>query len=80
MKEARPLSVLDTVSRITVSVDDPYRILICLSTIRHETHELRVWDVVSLHHRVQILLEDNLSILILRLHVAACNGHHPTIR
>jgi hypothetical protein len=65
MEEARPLLVLHGNCGITIAVNHPDSIPICLSTIRHESLELRLWNSVPCHDIIQVLSEYHLRSSIL---------------
>jgi hypothetical protein len=57
MEEACPLLVLHGNCGVTIVVNHPDSILVCLSTIRHESLELGLRNTVPCHNIIQILLE-----------------------
>ena len=56
------------------------RIPIGMGAGGHETLEVGIDNAIPLHHIIELLLENDLGITILRLHVTTCNGHDTTIR
>jgi hypothetical protein len=65
MEEARPLLVLHGNCGFTIAVNHPNNILVCLSTIRHESLKLGLRNIVPCHDIIQILPEYHLSSSIL---------------
>jgi hypothetical protein len=65
MEEARPLLVLHGNCGVTTAINHPDSILVCLSTIRHESLELRLWNSVPTHNIIQVLPENHLHSSIL---------------
>jgi hypothetical protein len=65
MEEARPLLVLHGNCGITTAINHPDSILVCLSTICHESLELRLWNSVPIHDIIQVLPENHLRSNIL---------------
>jgi hypothetical protein len=65
MEEARPLLVLHGNCGITTTIYHPDSIPVCLSTIRHESLELRLWNTVPTHDIIQVLPENHLRSSIL---------------
>jgi hypothetical protein len=74
------LPVIHAVIILPVAIYDPSCIPIGLGVVGHETLEVGIDNTIPLHHNIEILLENDLGITILRLHVTACNGHDTTIR
>jgi hypothetical protein len=79
MEEAGPLLVLHGNWGVTTAINHPDCIPVCLSTIRHESLEHRLWNTVPCHYIIQVLPENHLRSTILELHIANRNGHHSTI-
>ena len=69
MKVVRPLTTSHRDLEITTSVDNPNRILVCLSIISNESLELRQRNSMLRYDVVKILLKDNLSVFVLRLEI-----------
>jgi hypothetical protein len=65
MEEARPLLVLYGNCGVTTAVNHPDSILVCLSTIRHESLELRLWNTVPTHDIIQVLPKNHMRSSIL---------------
>jgi hypothetical protein len=65
MEEAGPLLVLHGNCGITTAVNHLDSILVCLSTIRHESLKLRLWNTMPCHDISQILPEYHLRSSIL---------------
>jgi hypothetical protein len=65
MEEARPLLVLHGNCGVTTAINHPDSIPVCLSTIRHESLELRLWNTVPTHDIIQVLPENHLRSSIL---------------
>jgi hypothetical protein len=65
MEEARPLLVLHGNCGVTTTINHPNSIPVCLSTIRHESLELRLWNTVPCYDIIQVLLENHLCSNIL---------------
>jgi hypothetical protein len=55
MEEARPLLVLHGNCGITTAVNHPDSIPVCLSTIRHESLELRLRNTMPCHDIIEVL-------------------------
>jgi hypothetical protein len=51
--------------RLSNAINHPDSIPVCLSTIRHESLELRLWNTVPCHNIIQVLLENHLRSSIL---------------
>jgi hypothetical protein len=79
MEEARPLLVFHGNCGVTTTINHPDNIPICLSTIHHESLELRLWNTVPCQDIIQVLPEYHLRSSILWLHIADRNGHDSTI-
>ena len=79
IKIARPLMVEHKVFDITTIVDNSNRIPFGLNAIRHESLELMQRYAIPSHNMVEILLEDDLSILVLGLEITVWNGHDTLI-
>jgi hypothetical protein len=60
MEEARPLLVLHGNCGVTTAVNHLDSILVCLSTIRHESLELGQRNTVPCHDIIQVLPEYHL--------------------
>jgi hypothetical protein len=65
MEEARPFLVLHGNCGVPTAVNHPDSIPVCLSTIRHESLELWLWNTVPSHDIIQVLLEYHLRSSIL---------------
>jgi hypothetical protein len=65
IEEACPLWVLHGNRGITIVVNHPDSILVCLSTIRHESLELGLRNTVPCHEIIEILPKYHLSSSIL---------------
>lgn len=61
--------------RISRSVDNTHGIPIGLRIICHESFKMRLGISMPSHDVVEVVLEKHLSILVLRLEVAASDGH-----
>ena len=75
VKVANPLTPFHQDFGITRAIDNLHSILISLSTFDHISLELWLWDTIPGHHMINVLLENYLSIHILKLEVVTCNGH-----
>jgi hypothetical protein len=65
MEEARPLLVLHGNCGVTSAINHPDSIPVSLSTIRHESLELWLWNTVPTHDIIQVLPENHLHSNIL---------------
>jgi hypothetical protein len=65
MEEARPLLVLHGNRGVTTAVYHPDSILVCLSTVRHESLELGLRDTMPCHNIIEVLPKYHLSSSIL---------------
>jgi hypothetical protein len=65
IEEARPLLVLHGNCGITTAVNYPNSILVCLSTICHESLKLGLRNTLPCHDIIQVLPEYHLSSSIL---------------
>jgi hypothetical protein len=65
MEEARPLLILHGNCDVTTAINHPDTIPVSLSTICHESLELRLWDTVPCHDIIQVLPENHLHSSIL---------------
>jgi hypothetical protein len=65
MEEARLLLVLHGNCGVTTAINHPDSIPVCLSTIRHESLELWLWNTVLTHDIIQVLPENRLRSSIL---------------
>jgi hypothetical protein len=65
---------------VSGSVYDTHKVLIGLSTIHHETFELRLVYSMPTHDVVKVLPEHELSIFVLRLEITASNGEYTLVR
>jgi hypothetical protein len=65
MEKACPLLVLHGNRGVTSVVNHPDSILVCLSTIHHESLKLRLWNTVPCHDIIEILPEYHLCSSIL---------------
>jgi hypothetical protein len=65
LEEGRPFLVLHGNCGIITAINHPDSILVCLSTIRHESLELRLWNTVPCHDIIQVLPEYHLRSSIL---------------
>ena len=65
MKEVGPLLILHGNCGVTITVNHPNNIRVCLRTIRHESLELGQWNTMPCHDIVQVLPEYHLSRSIL---------------
>ena len=79
VKIARSLTIKHGNLGITATIDNSNCILVGLGAISHETLELWQWYTMSSHDVIEILPEDNLCILVLRLKITTCNGHDTLI-
>jgi hypothetical protein len=79
MEEAGPLLVLHGNHGITTAVYYPDNILVCLSTVHHESLELGLRNTVPCHQIIKVLPKSHMSSSILELHIANRNGHDSTI-
>ena len=75
MEVAGSLASINGDLRISRPVDNPHRIPIGLRTVSHETFEVRLGNSMPSHDVVEVVPEKHLSILVLRLEVAASDGH-----
>jgi hypothetical protein len=75
MKVVDSLASIDGNFKIYRPVDNPDGIPIGLRTISHESFEVRLGNSMPSHDVVGIVPEQHLSILVLRLKVAASDGH-----
>ena len=75
MKVAGSLASIDGNLRISRPIDNPDGIPIGLRTVSHESFEVRLGDSMPSHDVVEVVPEQHLSILVLRLEVAASDGH-----
>ena len=63
--------VLDGNLRISGPVDNPHGIPIGLRIVRHESIEMRFGNSMPSHDVVEVVPKEHLSILVVRLEVAA---------
>jgi hypothetical protein len=56
---------------ISRTIQNTNSVPIGLGTVRHEANKVWMWDTVAGHHVVEVLPEENLDILILRLKITA---------
>jgi hypothetical protein len=75
MEVAGSLASIDGNFRISRPVDNPDGIPIGLRTVSHESFEVRLGNSMPSHDVVEVVPEQHLSILVLRLEVAASDGH-----
>jgi hypothetical protein len=79
MKIACFLTSIDRNLRISRPVDNYDGIPIGLSTVSHESFEVRLGNSMHSHDVVEVVPEQYLSILVLRSEVAASDGHDALI-
>jgi hypothetical protein len=79
MEEAHPLLVFHGNCSVTTAIYDPDCIPVCLSTVRHESLELGLRNIVPCHDIIEVLPKYHLSSSILLLHIADRNGHDSII-
>jgi hypothetical protein len=79
MEVAGSLASIDGHLRISRPVDNPDDIPIGLRTVRHESFEMRLGNSMPSHDVVEVVPKQHLSILVLRLEVAASNSHHALV-
>jgi hypothetical protein len=75
MKVAGSLASIDANIRISRPVNNHDGIPIGLRTVSHESFEVRFGNSMPSHNVVEVVPEQHLSILVLRLEVAASDGH-----
>jgi hypothetical protein len=75
MEVAGSLASIDVNLRISRPVDNSDGIPIGLSTVSHESFEVRLGNSMPSHDVIEVVPEQHLSIFVLRLEVAASDGH-----
>jgi hypothetical protein len=75
MEVAGSLASIDGNLRISRLVDNPHGIPIGLRTISHESFEVRLGNSMPSHDVVEVVPQQHLNILVLRLEVASSDGH-----
>jgi hypothetical protein len=75
MEVAGSLTPIDGNLWIFGPVNNPHGIPIGLCIVCHEAFEMRLGDSMAKHDVVEVMLEKNLSILVLGLEVAASDNH-----
>jgi hypothetical protein len=77
MKKTSALTTLHGNFGISRTIHNANSVPIGLGTVGHEAYKVWMWDTVAGHDVVEVLPEENLGILILRLEITAGNGHDP---
>jgi hypothetical protein len=75
MKVTGSLASIDENLRISRPIDNHDNIPIGLRTVSHESFEVRLGNSMPSHNVVEVVPEQHLSILVLRLEVAASDGY-----
>ena len=71
MKKTSALTTLHCNFGISRTIHNANNVPIGLGTVGHEANKVWMWDTVAGHHVVEVLPEENLGILILRLKITA---------